>query len=87
MSFLFFLLRASRVLIFLVILTGLISGATNAGFVAIVNTALHDVDTSTTVFVWGFVGLGLVKLVSGAVSRILLVRFAHQSVSGPVFRI
>lgn len=81
MNFLFFLLRASRVLIFLVVFTGMISGATNAGFIAIVNSALHNVDTSTTVLVWSFVGLGLAKLVSSAISRILVVRFAHQSVA------
>jgi len=81
MSFLFYLLRVPRVTIFLAVFMGLLSGATNAGFIALINMALHDFENATATLIWGFVGLGFVKLVTSAISRMLLTRFAQQTIS------
>jgi putative ATP-binding cassette transporter len=68
-------------MIVLVVLAGLLSGACNAGLLALINTALHSAGVSLTPFIWRFAGLGLVKLVTSALSRVLLARFSHRTIA------
>ena len=81
LNFLGFLLRTTRGMIVLVVLAGLLSGACNAGLLALINTALHTAGASSTPLIWRFAGLGLVKLVTSALSRVLLARFSHRTVA------
>jgi putative ATP-binding cassette transporter len=81
LNFLGFLLRATRGMIVLVVCAGLLSGACNAGLLALINTALHAAGMSSTAFIWGFAALGLVKLVTSALSRVLLARFSHRTIA------
>lgn len=46
-------------------ITALVSGACNAGLIALVNTALNRPAARTALLVAGFVALGLGKIVSG----------------------
>ena len=81
LEFLGFLLRTTRGMIVLVVLAGLLSGACNAGLLALINTALHTAGALSTPLIWRFAGLGLVKLVTSALSRVLLARFSHRTVA------
>ena len=81
LNFLGFLLRTTQGMIVLVVLAGLLSGACNAGLLALINTALHTAGTAMTPLVWRFAGLGLVKLVTSALSRVLLARFSHRTIA------
>jgi putative ATP-binding cassette transporter len=68
-------------MIVLVVFAGLLSGACNAGLLALINTALHSAGASSTPFIWYFAGLGLVKLVTSALSRVLLARCSHRTIA------
>ena len=82
MNLLWVLLRASWGTIVLVAAAGLLSGACNAGLIALINHVLHQVEAVSTGLMRGFVGLGLAKLLSSALSRILLTRLAQQVIAG-----
>lgn len=62
-------------------LTALMSGACNAGLIALVNAALNKSTTSTAILVVGFAGLGLGKIASGFLSQIMLARFAQGTIA------
>ena len=81
LNFLGFLLRMTQGMIVLVVLAGLLSGACNAGLLALINTALHTAGASSPPFIWRFAGLGLIKLVTSALSRVLLARFSHRTIA------
>lgn len=60
--------------------TALLSGACNMGLIALVSMALTN-QRETTVLMWGFVVMGIGKLVSTFVSQALLASFAQGAVS------
>jgi putative ATP-binding cassette transporter len=60
---------------------GLISGACAAGLIALINTALNRADLSPTFLLLTFAGLVVSKVVSNAIARLLLNRFAQRSLS------
>jgi putative ATP-binding cassette transporter len=62
-------------------ITALVSGACNAGLIALVNTALNRPAARTALLVAGFVALGLGKIVSGFFSQLMLTRFAQATIA------
>jgi putative ATP-binding cassette transporter len=80
MALITFLLRASRLMILLATLVGIISGLSSAALIALIHRALSaDADTTATL-VWGFFGLGLVRFTSGIAAEVLLVYLAQDAV-------
>jgi putative ATP-binding cassette transporter len=59
--------------------TALLSGACNAGLIALVNTALAR--PSTRALVWAFVALGLGKVVTNFISQAMLASFSQNAIS------
>ncbi len=81
MSLLRFLLRQARGLVLLTSGTAFLSGACNAGLIALVSYALNHAGTLTTALVAGFVTLGLGKLLTYFASQVLLARFSQRAVA------
>jgi putative ATP-binding cassette transporter len=61
-------------------LTALLSGACNMGLIALVSAALTD-SGRVKVLMWGFIALGVGKLISTFVSQALLANFAQGAVA------
>jgi putative pyoverdin transport system ATP-binding/permease protein len=60
---------------------GLVSGAAGAGLIVLVNTALHRPDLSRSMLVAGFGGLVVIKVLSQALARLWLNRFAQATLA------
>jgi putative ATP-binding cassette transporter len=81
MNLLRFLFRNARGLALLTGLAALLSGACNAGLMALVKAVLTRADLSTKVMVWSFVALGLCKLASNFFSQALLAKFSQGAIA------
>ena len=62
-------------------LMALLSGACNAGLIALVNTALNSVERSSVTLIWAFIALGLGKVVTNLVSQVMLARFSQGAIA------
>ncbi|HEY9659989.1 MAG TPA: cyclic peptide export ABC transporter [Allocoleopsis sp.] len=81
MALIAFLLRSSRWMVTVAILTGLFSGASSAGLIALIGWAINHPSAETTQIVMGsFVALAIVVLGSSILSQALLIRLAQQAV-------
>ena len=81
MKFLFVLLRRSPVLVVLAVLAGVVSGASNAGLLALMNTAIHTARPWTHDWlVWQFVGLCMVLPLSRSLSSYILTTLGQTTV-------
>src|SRR5689334_16999826 len=76
-----FVLRTFRGMMLLVSLAALLSGACNAGLIAMVNVALNSPDQTSTRIVAAFVALGLGRLATSLFSQMLSVRFAQGAIT------
>ncbi|MBP5974470.1 cyclic peptide export ABC transporter [Brasilonema sp. CT11] len=74
------LLNTSWVGVILVTFTGLLSGASSAGLIAMINLMLRVTQLPKSTFAWGFVGLCCLLLVSTSASQALIGRLAEQVV-------
>jgi len=74
------LLRYSRGLVALAMLTGMISGAANAALLALVHSALESKGYSATVLVWSFGGLCLFMPLCRIVSQVVLGHLAQMAI-------
>jgi putative pyoverdin transport system ATP-binding/permease protein len=74
-----FILRTCRWMMVLTVLAALLSGACNAGLIAIVNSALTDPLSPATLVVIGFLALGVGKLVASLIAQLMLTRFAQRA--------
>jgi len=81
MMLLKFLLRTCRGLMFWTSLTALLSGACNAGLVGLVSTALTRSGVATKALVWGFIALGLGKVLTNLISQVVLARFSQGAIA------
>jgi cyclic peptide transporter len=79
MKLLQFLLRFSRTTVVFAIVFGIISGASSAGLLAWITTALSTHRPSTNRLVWIFIGLCVLMLVSRYLSDFLLCRLGHDA--------
>jgi putative pyoverdin transport system ATP-binding/permease protein len=62
-------------------LVSLVSGACNAGLIAMVNHVLHHPAAPTLLLVAGFAALGLGKVITGFISQVLLTRFSQGAIA------
>jgi putative ATP-binding cassette transporter len=81
MSLIKFILRTCRAMMVLTTLMALLSGACNAGLIALVNTALNSVERSSVTLIWAFIVLGLGKVVTNLVSQVMLARFSQGAIA------
>jgi putative pyoverdin transport system ATP-binding/permease protein len=79
--------RYSRTIMFLVILTGTISGISSAAIIAIINNILSGRATPSTGLLWNFFGLCVVVPLNGFISQILLLRLALKTEYGMRMRL
>jgi putative ATP-binding cassette transporter len=77
MKLLRFLIRYSPYSVAFAILAGIISGVSNAGFLALFNTALRNSESSKTILIWSFVALCLLLPVTRFVSERVLARLSQ----------
>jgi putative ATP-binding cassette transporter len=75
-----FIWRTCRGMMLVTTATALLSGACNMGLIALVSAALTT-DQHTKTLMWGFIVLGIGKIVSTFVSQALLASFAQGAVS------
>jgi putative ATP-binding cassette transporter len=76
-----FILRTCRGMMLLTTLTALLSGACNAGLVALVNTALTHSRTASATLMWAFIALGVGKVLTHFISQAVLVSFAQGAIA------
>jgi putative ATP-binding cassette transporter len=61
---------------------GLLSGASSAGLIVLVNTTLHHADLSRSWLVAGFAALVVIRVLSQGLARLLLNRFTQETLAG-----
>lgn len=76
MKVIIFLLRESRGIAILAVLSGLIAGVANSGLLALINMQISNVEGSSKTLVWSFVGLCILTLASRVLSEVILTRFS-----------
>jgi putative ATP-binding cassette transporter len=81
MSLLTFLLRASRGVVALSILTGVCSGAASVGLIALIHAGLEREHPPVHLLAWAFAGLGLVAVVTRVLAQASMVRLAQDTVA------
>jgi putative ATP-binding cassette transporter len=81
MTLLAFIVRTCRGLVVATMGMSLLSGACNAGLIALVNVALTQPAPASRGLVWAFVGLGLGKVVSLFFSQAVLAGFSQKAVA------
>jgi putative pyoverdin transport system ATP-binding/permease protein len=79
MQLLKLLLKISGNQVWLAAVTGLLSGLSTAGLIALINLSISAPDIPKQILILGFMGLGLVLLVSMAVSQALLGRLVQAT--------
>jgi putative ATP-binding cassette transporter len=80
MQLISFLLRASRKLVAIAIITGFLSGASSAGLIALISRTLGASGNGMSQMTWAFVGLSIVALVTGIISQVVLIQLAQNAV-------
>jgi putative pyoverdin transport system ATP-binding/permease protein len=81
MNLLRFLLRNARGMTVFTVLAALLSGACNAGLIALVNAVLNRPKISIAAMAWLFVALGLGKLASNFISQVVLAKFSQNAIA------
>jgi putative pyoverdin transport system ATP-binding/permease protein len=81
MTLLKFILRTCRGLVVATVGMALLSGACNAGLIALVNVALTRTTPASRGLVWAFVALGLGKVISLFLSQAVLAGFSQRAVA------
>lgn len=76
-----FVFRTCRAMMIWTILAALLSGACNAGLIALVNESLTSLNPASALLVWGFVALGLGKIVTNFASQMLLASFSQGAIA------
>jgi putative ATP-binding cassette transporter len=79
MNLIRYLLRSARGIVLYTSVTALLSGACNAGLIALVNVALTNPKASRTVLAWSFVALGIGKLATTFLSQLALARYSQRA--------
>lgn len=79
MNLIFFLLRASKLIVGFAVLMGIISGAANSGLIIVIHKSL-DAGNTSSLYLWAFIGLTAVVLVSKVTSEILLMHLGQGAV-------
>lgn len=81
MNLIYFLLRSSWRMLAIATITGLLSGSSSAGLIALISIAASRQTTSSVIsIIWGFVGLALVALITSVISQVVLIRLSQDAV-------
>ncbi|OKH40841.1 ABC transporter ATP-binding protein [[Phormidium ambiguum] IAM M-71] len=81
MNIIHFLLSSSWKMVTLAIVTGLFSGASSAGLIALIGNSVSNKGySSSPVLAWGFVGLVLIVLLTSIFSQVVLIKLAQDAV-------
>ncbi len=76
-----FLLRSSWGMVTLAIVTGFLSGGSNASLIALISSgASNNANSRLAIIIWGFVGLALVALITSVISQMLLIRISQNAI-------
>ncbi len=78
MQIIWFLLQASWQSMTIAIITGLLSGIGSAALIAIINTAINSGNPAS--WLWPFLGISVLVLLTGIVSQFVLIDLAQNSV-------
>src|SRR4029453_5388431 len=81
MTLLKFVLRTCKGMMIWTAIISLLSGACNAGLIAMVNHVLNHPGAPTTLLILGFAALGLGKVITGFVSQLLLTKFSQGAIA------
>ncbi len=73
------LLRTSPLQLALAVLAGVLSGASAAGLIALINTTLSQHKSSAATLVWIFAGLCLLRLLTNLACQVLLLRLSQTA--------
>lgn len=76
-----FIFRTCRKMMVYTSLTALLSGACNAGLVALVNVVLTHSRFTASSLMWGFIALGLGKVVTNVASQVVLADYAQGAIA------
>ncbi|MET0647734.1 MAG: cyclic peptide export ABC transporter [Pyrinomonadaceae bacterium] len=79
MKLFYFLLRASKKVVILAVLVGIISGAANSGLVILIHRALSGGERAPQL-VWAFAGVCLVVLLTRVTSELLLIHLGQGAI-------
>jgi putative pyoverdin transport system ATP-binding/permease protein len=79
MDLISFLLKSSRKMMAIAMITGFLSGSSSAGLIALISRAFSDHNRSSWIG-WGFVGLAIVALISSIITRIVLIKLSQNAV-------
>ncbi|HVV72551.1 MAG TPA: cyclic peptide export ABC transporter [Verrucomicrobiae bacterium] len=81
MPLLRFVFRSCRGMMLITTATALVSGACNAGLVALVNVALNRTRLAMGWVMWAFIALGLGKVLTNYISQAVLAKFSQQAIA------
>ena len=79
MKLIYFLIRASKKVVILAVIVGLISGTANSGLVILIHQALSGAGAAARL-VWGFAGVCLIVLITRITSELLLTRLGQGAI-------
>lgn len=77
MNLIHLLLGTSRLTVFLIVVTGLLSGGARVQLIAFINTIVNRTQPPAIATSWGFALLLLIVLITGVASQVLLVQLAQ----------
>jgi putative pyoverdin transport system ATP-binding/permease protein len=80
MNLLSFLLRNSPKVVVIAIITGVISGLSSTGLIAVIHTALGSTDSSMAMLALSFIGLCLIILLTRVASQVQLLRIGQGAI-------
>ncbi len=76
-----FLMRSSRRLLVLAVITGFLSGASSAALIALISTAIsHNLGASVGALAIGFAGIALISALTSYLSQTLLISLSQRAV-------
>ena len=79
MNLIRFFIRGSRVMMLCTFAAALLSGAANAGLIAVVNTALSQAGHPTRIMVVCFLALAIGRLATNFIAQVTLAHFSQRS--------
>jgi putative pyoverdin transport system ATP-binding/permease protein len=79
MNLIRFFFRGSRAMMVATFVAALLSGAANAGLIAVVNTALSHAGKPTRVMIYCFVALGVGRLLTNFFAQVTLAHFSQRN--------
>jgi putative ATP-binding cassette transporter len=80
MKLIVFLLKQSRRMVVLAAVAGVVAGLSSTGFIALVHRAVISASPSSRWFIWSFIGLCLLALISGSLSQIWLNSLGQNTI-------